>query len=392
MKIDIDNSERLNLCAFLPYPVGAVPGQRFRIEQWKTHLEREEGIDVDLVPFADESLMNSLYQPGRFLAKSAGVFKAFLHSARRVSQVKKYDAALVFRNIGLAGPAMLERLIPLLGRPVIYDFDDAIFRLHTSEANRRTGWLKFPGKTSAICRLSSHVVVGNGFLAEYARRFNDRVTVIPTSIETDRYRGIRKKAVEADGRNRVVVGWTGSSTSQTHLEMFAPVLGELIRQCDVELRVVSNRKPELPGVAHTWRPWAPETEIEEISRFDIGIMPMPDDEWSRGKCALKALQCMAAGSPVVCSAVGANCEVIRHGENGMLARTPDEWLTHLKTLIADPHLRTKLGMAGRRVVEEQYSMRRCAGMFAVVARQVAGRNDGAAGGARFNRRASSSDG
>lgn len=366
-----NNTERIRLCAFLPYPLDTVPGQRFRIEQWRKHLEMEEGISVDLVSFADESMMKTLYQPGHFTVKATGLLRAFLRSFLSVAGVRNYDAVLVYRTIAIAGPALLERIIPALGLPIIYDFDDAIFILHTTEANRRTGWLKFPRKTSAICRLSDHVVVGNEFLAEYARRFNDRVTVIPTSIETDRYRDFQRNGNRNGHNTRVVVGWTGSSTSQTHLEMFAPVLRDLIEQCDVELRVISNRKPELPGIPHIWRPWAPETEIEEISRFDIGIMPMPDDKWSRGKCALKALQCMAAGTPVVCSAVGANCEVIQHGENGLLANTPEEWITHLKALVADPNLRARLGAAGRRTIEAHYSMRRCAGLFANVVREVA---------------------
>src|SRR5262249_21176390 len=135
------------------------------------------------IPFADERLMKTLYQPGRYAAKATGLLRAFLRSFLRVARVRDYDAVLVFRTIAIAGPALLERMIPTLGRPVIYDFDDAIFMLHTTKVNRRIGWLKFPQKTSAICRLSAHVVAGNEFLAEYARRFNKRVTVIPTSIE-----------------------------------------------------------------------------------------------------------------------------------------------------------------------------------------------------------------
>jgi glycosyltransferase involved in cell wall biosynthesis len=279
---------------------------------------------------------------------------------------------MVHRTIGLAGPALLERLLTGLGRPLIYEFDDAIFLLHTSEANRRLGWLKFPQKTAAICRLSSHVVVGNEWLAEYARQFNDRVTIIPSSIETHKYAFFPKKRESGHGGNghRVVIGWTGSSTSQTHLEWFAPVLGEFMKRRDVELRVISNREPQMRGVPYVWRPWTADTEIEEVSRFDIGIMPMPDDQWSRGKCALKALQCMATGTPVVCSAIGANLELIQHGENGLLAATAEEWMQSLERLVDDPTLRFTLGVAGRQTVEAQYSTERCARMFADVVRDT----------------------
>src|SRR5262249_44087868 len=142
----------------------------------------------------------------------------------------------------IAGPAILERLLAATNRPVIYDFDDAIWLLNTSAVNRRFGWLKFPGETAAICRMSAQVVVGNRYLQDYARLHNDRVTVIPSSVDTESFRtqvnGVRKA--------RIVIGWSGSSTSQTYLEMFAPLLRQLSRRPDVELRIPSDRQPELP--------------------------------------------------------------------------------------------------------------------------------------------------
>jgi glycosyltransferase involved in cell wall biosynthesis len=330
---------------------------------------RARGIELDLVPFADQDLLQLLYQPGRWLRKATALFGAFARTAARLGGTRHYDVILVHRAICIAGPAVLEQVLRRLGRPLIFDFDDAIFLLNTSAANRWFGWLKFPGKTAAICRLSSHVVVGNSYLADYARRYNPRVTVVPTSIDTERYRPLPRP----DSRNgRVVVGWTGSSTSQTHLEMFAPVLRELLRTPGVELRVVSNREPVLPGIPHVWRPWSPETEVEEIGRFDVGLMPVPDDRWARGKCALKALQYMAMGIPAICSAVGANCEVVRHGENGLLASTPEDWFRHTRALVEDPQLRARLGAASRRTVEEKYSAHRCAERFAGVVRATLG--------------------
>src|SRR5262245_48257589 len=172
---------------------------------------------------------------------------------------------MIHRTACIAGPALLERFIALSGKPVVYDFDDAIFRLHTTDANRRFGWLKFPGKTSTICRISSHIVVGNSWLADYARQFNQNVTVIPTSIDIDHYSPIAKN----DANRRLIVGWTGSSTSQTHLEMFAPLLRELKQRHEVELRVISNREPVLPGIDYVWRVWSAESEVSELSHFDI---------------------------------------------------------------------------------------------------------------------------
>lgn len=349
----------ISVLALVPYPPSTAPSQRFRLEQWIPSL-RAEGISVDLVPFADPALMRLLHAPGRAPAKAAASLAALVRRMGLLARVRRHDAVLIHRAAALAGPALLERLLPLLGRPVLFDFDDAIYLLHTTEANRSLGWLKFPGKTATLCRLSARVVAGNSYLAEYAREFNPRVSVVPSSVDTDRYR----RAARTDPGGRVVVGWTGSSTSQAHLEMFAPVLKLLTQRRPVEVRVHSDRRPVLAGVDFVWRPWSAETEVQELSRFDIGIMPMPDDSWSRGKCAMKALLYMAMGIPAVCSAVGTNLEVVRHGENGMLASTTEEWLASLEALIDDPALRARLGAAGRTTVETRYSRRHCAALFA----------------------------
>jgi len=322
---------------------------------------KSKGIEVDLIPFADDDLMAMLHKPGRQTAKAVANLSRFLGRFGDAIRARRYDAVLIHRAACIAGPATIERLIVALGRPVIYDFDDAIFKLHTTDANRRFGWLKFPGKTRAICRISDHVVAGNSYLAEYALKHNSRVTVIPTSIDTDLYRPQKKKP-----NGRVVVGWTGSSTSQTHLEMFASTISQMLARREVELRVISDREPILPGIECVWQPWSPKTEVADLSGLDIGIMPIPDDEWARGKCALKALQYMAMGVPAICSPVGANNELVQHGDNGFLASSTEDWISCFEALVDDSRLRTRLGSNARLTVERRYSMKLCAELFARV--------------------------
>jgi glycosyltransferase involved in cell wall biosynthesis len=234
-----------------------------------------------------------------------------------------------------------------------------------THVNQRYGWLKCPGKTAAICRLSAHVVAGNDYLASYARQHNVRVTVIPSSVDTERYR-----PALGPRSGPLVIGWMGTATSQTHLELFAPMLRALSGAGDRELRVISDRPPKLPEVRFTWRSWSSETELDELRAFDIGIMPMPDDPWAAGKCAMKALLYMAVGVPVVASAVGMNREVISHAENGLLAGSPEDFKAAVETLAQNPALRRSLGDAGRATVESRYSMRQCASRFGDVLRQV----------------------
>jgi glycosyltransferase involved in cell wall biosynthesis len=310
--------------------------------------------------------MDVLYRPGHFATKTTLMAAALIRRISEGFSLRQYDAILIHRAACLVGPAFIERLIAMLGRPILFDFDDAIHLLDTSAANRRFGWLKFPSKTAALCKLSTHVVVGNTYLAEYARLRNPNVTVIPSSVDTRFYQPQPKKKPEG----RIIVGWTGSTTSLNHLEMFAPVLRDLIALNDVEIRVHTDRQPVLPGVPFVWSRWSAETEVEEISKFDIGIMPLPDNQWTRGKCAMKALLYMALGIPAVCSAVGANSELIEHGENGLLSATPEEWLANIGVLVNDSSLRERLGRAGRQTVEERYSMEKSASLFAKAIRQT----------------------
>jgi len=355
----------IEIVALVPYPPDTTPSQRFRIEQWRGPLEKL-GIRMRLAPFADRRLMKLLYEPGRSAQKIAGMIAGFARRFGDVARAGRGDAILIHRAAWLAGPAVLERLLKLWRKPVLFDFDDAIYLRHTSGANRLFDWLKFPGKTAALCRMSSLVVAGNDYLAAYARKHNPHVAVVPTSIDTNLYLPIERD----EGSHRVAIGWTGSATSMTHLEMFAPVLREFLKHRDVEIRVQSNRPPLLTGVPFVWRPWRIASEVDEIRAFDIGIKPMPDDPWARGKCPMKELQYMALGIPAICSDVGTSAEVIRDGENGLLANSAEQWVERLTRLVDDAALRRKIGRAGRQTVVERYSTIVCAASFAEAIRSV----------------------
>jgi glycosyltransferase involved in cell wall biosynthesis len=318
------------------------------------------------MPFADRELMAELYRAGGAAGKARRLIGACLRRARSLSAARRADVVVVHRAACLAGPAVLERVLAAFGPPLVYDFDDAIFLLHATEANRRFAWLKAPGKTKAICRVSRHVVAANQELANWARSLNPNVTVVPSSVDVERFRPA------AGARyGRLVIGWTGSSTSQTHLEQFAPVLKAVLAHLPAELHVHSDRRPELRELPHVWHPWSAENEPEVLARFDVGIMPLPDEPWAWGKSAMKALLYMAMGLPVVASPVGAACEVVSHEENGLLARNAEEWFACLERLASDPALRERMGRAGRALVEARYSAAGSAALFGGVLRQAA---------------------
>jgi len=211
--------------------------------------------------------------------------------------------------------------------------------------------LKSPKKTGVICKIASHVTVGNKFLAEYAGRYNDKVTIIPSTIDTLSY-----QAADDYNKNSVpTIVWSGSITTLEHLKTLSSTLQELARTETFKLQVIGAADFQLDGVEIENIRWNSQTEASDLAKGDIGIMPLPDDSWSRGKCGMKALQYMGMGIPTVCSAIGANTEIINEGENGFLADDKAQWLSKLKMLLHSVELRSRIGKAGRRTVEQKYS-------------------------------------
>lgn len=338
----------MRVLAIVPSVYDTSPGQRYRIEQWEPYL-RDHGIEIDHAPFETTELRNVLYQPGNTYSKVRSVISGFKRRNSEVVSAMDYDLVYLFREAALLGPAWFERRIARRV-PIVFDFDDAIFVAYKSPSNGYLSYLKFPRKTETIIRLSSHVMAGNPYLAEYSRRFNDNVTVIPTTIDTDVY-----TVVEKTGGDVPVVTWTGSYSTVQHLDTIREALRELAERHRFQLLVIGTDRYEISGVEVKAVPWRSATEIDDLRPTDIGIMPLPDDKWSKGKCGLKALQYMALGKPAICSPVGVNTEIITEGVNGYLASGRDEWVAKLSKLLEDRELRSKLGREARRTVEERYS-------------------------------------
>jgi hypothetical protein len=227
--------------------------------------------------------------------------------------------------------------------------------------------LRFPGKTATLCRLARRVMAGNPYLAEYARRHNPRVTVVPTTIDTDRYRPLPPP------RNEVpVIGWTGSYSTVQYLGIVRPILERLRKRRAFRVVVVGGEGFRAEGVEVEHRPWRSAHEVQDLADFDVGIMPLPAAPWERGKCGLKALQYMALGIAAVASPVGVNSDIIVHGENGLLAGTEAEWEGALESLLADPSLRSALAVKARATVEGGYSAAVQAPRVAAVFAEAAG--------------------
>ena len=368
------SERRIRVLAISPIPEEGA-GCRFRISQFIPYLTAN-GFDVTLSPLYTTEFFRQLYKPGNILRKGAGFASLSLRQLNVLSTGRPYDVLWLYREIFPIGPAFMEWLLSVTGHPpMVFDFDDAIFLPSTSEANQLIAALKVPSKVATIVRRSSEIVAGNDFLAAYARQFNPAVTTIPTCVDTTVFRP-RDNHATLDHRGPVI-GWIGSPTTAEYIRGLAPVLRDVATRHQFVLRVSgAGAAVEMAGVTVDNPQWALADEIELFRNLDIGVYPLVDDDWARGKCGFKAIEFMACGVPVVASAVGVNREIIQDGVNGFLATTAEEWTAKLGRLIEDPALRATFGAAGRRTIEEHYSLHVNAPKLAAVIRRAAATTPG----------------
>ena len=283
----------------------------------------------------------------RTLGKTVYVGAKFLKRVWDLARIGRPDVVVIEGQLFPYCPPWVERILVLLGKTLVLEFDDAIYltRFH---------WRKMP----VLLKMSAATIVGNATLSEYARQNSSAVTVIPTVVDTERFipqARIRGSATEGlDGHITIV--WVGLAYNFSYLKILTPALRLVQNEMRARVRVISSRPPVLAGVEVEFRPWDLHDEVRDLQECQIGVMPLPDSEWARGKCGLKLLQYMAVGIPAVASSVGVNQEIIKSGENGFLASTLDEWCTHLLSLCRDVELRHRMGGAARKTVEEHYSL------------------------------------
>jgi len=366
--------KRLRVLALSPVPYEGA-GCRFRIAQYIPYLATQ-GIDVTVAPFYSRQLFELVYDRRRYARKASLFLTQALSRIGTVVRAGGYDAIWIYREAFPVGPPVLESLLRALGRPLVYDFDDAVFLPNTSEANRYVGALKYPQKIGRIIRACDEVIAGNEYLAAYARKFNASVHVIPTAVDTSVFEP-RSDTRPAD--DPPVVGWIGTPTTAMYLSAIVPALTALARTDTFVFRVSGTGEDvSVPGVRIDQPSWSLDREVELFNTCDVGVYPLPDDDWARGKCGFKAIQFMACGVPVVASPVGVNREIIEDGVNGFLADSTAEWQDKIARLLSGSDLRTRMATAARRTIAERYSLDVTAPRVAAVMRQAVQRRRRAA--------------
>jgi glycosyltransferase involved in cell wall biosynthesis len=316
---------------------------RQRFYQFVPGLQAE-GFEPCIQPLlGDDHLLrlNLKQRPSLFCA-ARSYFRRLNFLLRRA----RGDLAVIQYELWPYLPGWLERLVESCYRRHVLDFDDAWFLAYRNKVGLR-------GKLEKVMARATAVTVGNSYLADYVRQFTSRVEIFPTTVDIEKY----EPHPPSQLRDELVIGWMGSPTTAPNLNHVGAALAALARQRKVRVRCIGAHVDfDLPGVSIEKRAWSEQHEVEEIQQFDIGINPLPDNEFTRGKCGYKLIQYMACAVPVVASPVGANCEIVEQGRNGYLAGSPDEWVDALRRLADDADLRWRFGQAGRRKVEEEYSL------------------------------------
>ena len=328
------------------------PSQRFRFEQYIDHLNNN-GYECEFSWLLSAENDKYFYSRGKMLRKGLIVLKSIWIRVREILSASKYDIVFVQRESFMLGTSFFEKQFAKKAK-LIFDFDDSIWIQNISVANKMFAFFKNADKTKDIISKADLIFAGNKYLAGFAKQFNPNVVIVPTTIDTDLYKPVSKIAKE-----KVCIGWSGSVTTIEHMETKMKALKAIKNKFGdkVYFKIVGDGNYYSEDLQTKGLPWKKETEIADMSEFDIGIMPLPDTEWAKGKCGLKGLQYMALGIPTIMSPVGVNTEIITDGVNGFLADDDEEWVEKIGRLINSVELRNKLGDAGCKTVEEKYSIR-----------------------------------
>lgn len=280
--------------------------------------------------------------------------KGYLRRWAIFFKVLRSDFIYVYRETSPFGLPILLKIINLFSpKKIIYDFDDAIWLEDPIEKGTLLAKLKYKKKVGQLCKISWKVTVGNNFLADYARKFNQQVQIIPTVVDTEK----RHFPLENNNSKQITLGWTGSHSTLKYLNDLEPVLKQVVHEFNCRILITANQKPELDIENLDFIAWSEENEIQVLNEMDIGIMPLPDEDWSKGKCGFKLIQYGAVGLPSLASKVGVNDKIVIDGETGFLCRTQQDWLQSLSLLINDASLRVSMGKKAREHIVKNYSVK-----------------------------------
>lgn len=334
-----------------PHPEDVAPGQRLKYEQYFDYL-RAHNYDIVVSPFMTLAFWNIVYKKGNYFSK---VFWTIFGYFRRISdlfRVPFYDGIYVFLWVTPFGSTLFERLYVLLAKKIIYDIDDLVFLKPKSKANPIAQLFKSSEKMIYLMKKANHVITCTPYLDEFVRKYNDKTTDISSTINTDTYIPTNKYSNDKP----ITLGWSGSFSTSKYLKLLKVVLKKIQQKYNARILIIGDASFKIEGLEVEAVAWSQKEEVVMLSSIDIGLYPLPDEEWVYGKSGLKALQYMALGIPTIATAIGANFRVIENEVSGFLVESEEEWEDRICSLIESPELRKSIGLEARKKVEKYYSV------------------------------------
>ncbi|HNB50476.1 MAG TPA: glycosyltransferase family 4 protein [Anaerolineales bacterium] len=327
-------------------PLGSA--SRVRFYQYLPYLQAH-GLKITVCPLLADEYVQNLYTGQR--QSMAFLARAYFTRLRALLTSQKFDLIWLEKEALPWLPAWFENILTRI--PVVVDYDDAVFHRYDLHANPLIRAL-LGRKIDGVMRHAAVVVAGNDYLAARAKQAGaKRIEILPSVVDTTRYQPANQVTNQL---SPFTIGWIGAPVTAPYLQQIQPALAELCANGNARVILVGSGNVTLPGVPVEIRPWTEATEAADIQTFDVGIMPLPDEPFERGKCGYKLIQYMACALPVVASPIGVNQKIVEPGINGFLATMPEEWITALQTLRENPALRAQMGLAGREKVEQFYSL------------------------------------
>lgn len=340
----------MRVLTLVPTQKGSSPGQRGSIELWESIL-KDSGIEIDYVPFETEKLHEILYTNGNYIAKTLEMIKGYANRLGLLRQLNDYDAVFVYREAALLGPAFLEKMIARK-KPIIYQLDDPLFVPYKSPSNGYLSYLKFFGKIKEIIRVSKVVIANSSHIRDYALQFNQNVWQIPSIVDTKKF-AFRQIS---ENPERVCIGWSGSPTTLKNIKLIEKPLQLISQENICNIHFIGGIDFDLENVNYTAQKWCEETEVHDLRKMQIGLIPLPENPWNKYKFIMKTAQYMALGIVPVGTPMASNTEVITHGENGFWAATEDEWVEYIRILVEDSKLRNRLSNNAAADARMKYSL------------------------------------
>ena len=326
---------------------------RYRFYQFIPYLKKNN-FDVNISYLLSNNYLGYIYS-GKKLKKNISILISYIKIIIILFRLKNYELIWVDKEIFPWFPFCIENFFINKFPPYVVDFDDPIFHTYDQYPNKLIRNI-YKNKISKIMQSSNLVIAGNYYIANYAKKVGaQNVKIIPTVVNHEKYLSKRNAF-----SSKFTIGWIGSPSTARHMQVAKNALINICSDSKVQFLAIGPNSSDLKDIPAKIIPWLEETENENLLKFDVGIMPLPDTPWEKGKCGFKIIQYMASGIPVIASPVGINNHIVDHGINGYLAKDSYEWIKYIKILKNDSELRKTMGLAGQKKVKEKYSLRKTA--------------------------------